>query len=217
MRNAPGERIQEVRHLVFFLALHSNICHVSSAYLHHSYNKGKGSARRFLIQRSRRPRTGQSRAYSPTSPSEEPCLQPRLRAACPGSSPVKVSGCPCESPSSIGASLFVPCCERHKGKRKGNNEDGEGQRQRERGRGERDKTQIGRSIREIMLSPDCVTRWCVTTEYMIFSTMLLILLIWTTDARRSFQTTEMFGQQAEKFQGISNNVPTVSLSASFNQ
>ena len=164
MRNAPGERIQEVRHLIalFFSAQHMNVCRVSSAYLHHFYNKGKGNARRFLIQRSHRPRTGQSRACSPTSPSEEPSLQPRLRAACPGSSPVKVSGCPCESPSSIGASLFVPCCGRHKGKRKGHSEDGEGRRQRERSRGERDKTQIGRSIKEIMRSPDCVTRWRVT-------------------------------------------------------
>lgn len=47
----------------------------------------------------------------------------------------------------------------------------------ERDRGERDKTQIERSIREIMRSPDCVTACCVTTEYMIHSTMLLILLI----------------------------------------
>ena len=39
------------------------------------------------------------------------------------------------------------------------NIDGERERERERDsdRGERDKTQIERSIREIMLSPDCVT------------------------------------------------------------
>lgn len=98
----------------FFWLNSLSICCVSSAYLHRFYNKGKGSARRFLIRRSLRPQTGQSPAYWPTSPSAEPCLRPRPRAACLGSSPVKVSGCPCESPSGIGASLFVPCCGRQK-------------------------------------------------------------------------------------------------------
>lgn len=96
--------------------LGSGICCLSFAYLHHFYSKGTGTARRFLIQRSLRPQTGQSRAYWPTSPSEEPCPPPRPRAACPGSSPVKVSGCPCGSPSGIGVSLFVPCCGQRKGK-----------------------------------------------------------------------------------------------------
>lgn len=86
------------------------VCCASSAYLHHFYNKGKGSARHFLIQQSLRPRTGQSRAYWPTSPSEEPCPLPHLQVLYLGSSLVKVSGCPCGSPSDIEAFLFVPCC-----------------------------------------------------------------------------------------------------------
>lgn len=91
--------------------------YVSSAYLHHFYNKDKETAKRFLIQRSHLPQTGQSRAYWPTSPSEGLCPQLHPQAVCLGSSLVKVSGCPCESPSGIEASLFVPFCERQKRKR----------------------------------------------------------------------------------------------------
>lgn len=79
-------------------------------YLHHFCNKGKEIARRFLIRRSLRPPTGQSRACSPTSPSGGPCLRPRPQAVCRGSSPVRASACPCGSPSGIGVSLFAPCC-----------------------------------------------------------------------------------------------------------
>lgn len=61
----------------------------------------------------------------------------------------------------------------HKTKRKGHIRWSETKRD----KAERDKTQIGKSIREIMLSPDSVTTCCVTTEYMIYSTTLLILLI----------------------------------------
>lgn len=53
----------------------------------------------------------------------------------------------------------------------------EGDNDKERDRGERDKTEIGRSITEIMLRPDCVTACCVITEYILYSTMSLILLI----------------------------------------
>lgn len=42
-----------------------------------------------------------------------------------------------------------------------------------------------------MLSPDCVTACCVTTEYVIYSTMLLILLI---SCMEVIQTREMFGE-----------------------
>lgn len=97
--------------LIFFFY---SICCASITYRHHFYNKGKGSARRFLIRQSLRPRTGQSRAYWPTSPAEELCLLPHPQVSYLGSSLVKVSECPCESPSDIEASLFVPCCRQRK-------------------------------------------------------------------------------------------------------
>lgn len=119
-----------------------SICCASITYRHHFYNKGKGSARRFLIRQSLRPRTGQSRAYWPTSPSEELCLLPHPQVSYLGSSLVKVSECPCESPSDIEASLFVPCCRQRKKRHSDTN---------------KRREVSGRRIREIILSPDCVS------------------------------------------------------------
>lgn len=79
-------------------------------YLHHSYSRGTGNARRSLNQQSRQPRTEQSPTCWTTSPAEDVCPLPRLQAGCQGFYQEMASECPYGNPSGTEVSLFVPFC-----------------------------------------------------------------------------------------------------------